>query len=132
MTAHDASRSVDAAPLDVVLLSVNWDSRAPLRAQLIEDGRQIIATDDWAATRRLLRPATKPRLVFVDLKDLPDAEGVLNALHVLMKPERVLVLTAVGSTPASTAERLGFRVLRRPVTIEQITGAISTALDAGR
>jgi hypothetical protein len=119
------------APLDVVLLSVNWDSRAPLRAQLIEDGRQIIATDDWLATRRLLRPANRPRLVFVDLKDLPDAEDVLNALHVLMKPERVLVLTAVASTPASTAERLGFRVLRRPVTIEQITGAISTALDAG-
>jgi hypothetical protein len=119
---------VTRAPVDIVLLSVNWDSRAALRAQLLEEGLEVVASDDWTTTRQLLRSGGRPRLVFVDLKDLPDADEVLDALHVLMKPGRVLVLTALASVPTSTVDRLGFRALHRPVTIEEVVGAISDAL----
>lgn len=110
---------------DVVILAVDWASRAPLRAQLIEEGCDVVATDTWPAMRQSLRPGRKPKLAFVDLKDLPDAEQVLADLEVLMKPDRVLVLTSLETIPASTLERRGFRVIHRPVAIGDIVSAIS-------
>jgi len=119
-----AHLSTELRPVDVVLLAVDWESRAPLRAQLIEEGYEVVATDSWPATRQALRPGTKPQLLFVDLKDLPDAERVLDDLEILMKADRVLVLTSLGTIPASTLERRGFRVLRRPVSVDDIVSAI--------
>src|ERR671937_1114216 len=79
------------ASTDVVLLAVEWQPRALIRAQLIEQGLDVIATDTWSKMRRQLRPGTKPRLAIVDLKGLPDPLSVLRDLRVLMKPDRVLV-----------------------------------------
>jgi nucleoside-diphosphate-sugar epimerase len=115
-------------PPDVVLLGADWKSRALIRAQLIEDGFEVVATDSWPMMRRHLRPGSKPRLAVVDLKDLDDPEDVLRDLSVLMKPERVLVVGATATVPPSDISRLGFHVVGRPVTIEDIVAAVRDAL----
>jgi len=118
------SVSVDQRPPpDVVLLSVDWRTRAPLRAQLIEDGFDVLATDTWPMMREHLRPGAKPRLAIVDLQGLENPTEVLDGLRVLMKPDHVLVLTALGSVTPEEAEHTGFLILRRPVSIEEVVRA---------
>lgn len=113
---------------DIVLLDTEWPQRALVRAQLLEHGFDVFATNSWAATRPHLRPGAKPRLVIVDLQGLPDPEQVLADLRVLMKPERVLVLSALGSVAPEQIEPLGFRVLKRPIAVGDIVTAATRAL----
>jgi hypothetical protein len=110
--------------IDIVLLGTEWPTRALLRAQLIEEGFEVLATDSWPMMRQHLRPGEKPRLAIVDLRGLPDAERVLNDLRILMKPNRVLVLTAIDTVPPEAIEQLGFRVLKRPVSIGDVVTAV--------
>jgi hypothetical protein len=112
-----------AAPPDVVLLSADWHIRVPLRAQLIEEGLEVLAADTWPMMREHLRPGAKPRLVIVDLQGLPNPREVLDGLRVLMKPNRVLVLTALGSVASDEIEPAGFRALRRPASIDDVVRA---------
>src|SRR5437870_10639728 len=99
---------------DIVLLGAEWQPRALIRAQLIEEGFDVVATNTWPIMRRHLRPGSKPRLAIIDLKGLPNPMEVLADLRVLMKPSRVLVLTASGTVPVEEIERAGFRRLSRP------------------
>jgi ActR/RegA family two-component response regulator len=108
-----------AAP-DIALLAAEWQPRALIRAQLIEEGFEVVATDTWPMMRRHLRPGSKPRLAVVDLKGLPCPRDVLADLRALMKPTRVLVLTASGTMAVQDIERLGFHPLPRPVVIDEI------------
>ena len=107
-------------PPDVVLLDADWQSRALIRAQLIEEGFEVVATETWTMMRRQLRPGAKPRLAIVDLKDLPDPQAVLRDLRVLMKPEQVLVLSAIGTLPREEIERIGFHIVPRPFVIKEL------------
>ena len=59
---------------------------------------------------------------------LPDPERVLSDLRVLMKPNRVLVLTAMDTVSPDAIDRLGFRVLKRPVSIGDVLKAAARAL----
>ena len=113
---------------DVVLLATDWQPRALIRAQLIEEGLEVIATDTWSMMRRHLRPGVKPQLALVDLKDLANPEQVLRDLRVLMKPDRVLVLTATGTVPLAVIKGLGFRAVSRPIAIEGVVRAAVTAI----
>jgi DNA-binding response OmpR family regulator len=115
-------------PPDIVFLAVEWQPRALIRAQLIEEGWEVVATSSWPIMRRHLRPGSRPRLAIVDLKDLPDPQSVLQDLRVLMKPERVLVLSAIGTIPPAEIERLGFRVIPRPFVIEELVRAVRNVL----
>jgi len=115
-------------PLDIVFLAVEWQPRAMIRAQLIEEGFEIVATEDWPTMRRHLRPGSKPRLALVDLNGLPDPQSVLHDLAVLMKPDRVVVLSAAGTIPIADVEQLGFHVIPRPFIIEDLVRAIRTVL----
>lgn len=115
-------------PPDVVLLATDWQPRALIRAQLIEEGLEVIATDTWSMMRRHLRPGVKPQLALVDLKDLANPEQVLRDLRVLMKPDRVLVLTATGTVPSAVIKGLGFRAVSRPIAIEGVVRAAVTAI----
>jgi nucleoside-diphosphate-sugar epimerase len=111
--------------VDVVLLSANRLIRAPLRAQLIEDGFEVIGTDTWTRMRQHLRTGEKPLVAIVDLQNLPDAGDLLLDLRLLMQPSHVIVLAAPAS-PALDLEdvvRLGYVVLRRPMSIGQIVDA---------
>ena len=82
--------------------------------------------------RRHLRVGSKPRLAIVDLQGLPDPSNVLNELRVLMKPDRVLVLTASGTMPAAGIQDLGFRVLSRPMVIKEVVDAAADAIRAAK
>jgi len=110
---------------DIVLLATEWQPRALIRAQLIEDGFEVVATNTWPRMRRHLRPGLKPRAALVDLKGLADPNTVLSDLRVLMNPERVLILTAMGTISPTAIERLGFRTLARPVVVEDIVRAVA-------
>lgn len=115
-------------PPDIVFLAVEWQPRALIRAQLIEEGWEVVATSSWPTMRRHLRAGSKPRLAIVDLKDLSDPQSMLRDLRVLMTPERVLVLSAIGTIPAAEIERLGFRVIPRPFVIEEVVRAVRDVL----
>ena len=115
-------------PPDIVLLAAEWQPRALIRAQLIEEGWEVVATSGWPMMRRHLRPGSKPRVAIVDLKALPEPQSVLRDLRVLMKPERVLVLSAIGTIPPAEIERLGFRVIPRPFVIEDVVQAVRVAV----
>lgn len=116
---------------DIVLLAAEWQPRALIRAQLIEEGFDVVATNTWPMMRRQLRPGMKPQLALLDLKGLPDPRGVLNDLRVLMKPERVIVLTAAGTVSPAEIERSGFHALSRPIVIEDVVRAAALAIRAG-
>jgi DNA-binding response OmpR family regulator len=111
-------------PPDVVLLGAEWKTRALVRAQLIEEGFEVVATNTWAMMRRHLRPGRKPAVAVVDLKGLDDPEQVVRNLAVLMNPERVLVLAATATVPCSEIAGLGFHVISRPFTIAEVVSAV--------
>src|SRR5919109_2293318 len=115
-------------PPDIVLLGSEWRPRALIRAQLIEEGFEVVATNSWPMMRRRLRPGMKPRLALVDLQGLPEPAEVLNELRVLMKPERVLVLTAIGTLSAADVERRGFRIISRPIMIADIVQVVASMI----
>src|SRR5262245_7795646 len=118
---------MDTSP-DIVLLVPDRRTRAPLRAQLIGDGFEVIATDTWPAMRAHLRPGAKPRLAIVDLQGLENPHEVIDGLRVLMKPERVLVISAAGTVAAEDLARTGFTVVRRPASIEEVVAGVRAAL----
>ncbi|SRR5712692_7632446 len=107
---------------DIVLLSAEWPARALLRAELLEAGFEVVAADAWPAARRHLGTGSKPRLVIVDLRGLPDSDAVLHDLRVLMK-SNVLVVRGAGSPPPHDLERLGFTSVSRPTSIGAIVAA---------
>lgn len=117
-------------PPDIGLLGAEWQARALIRAQLIEEGFDVIATRTWPMLRRSLRPGSKPRLVIVDLKGLPNPRDVLTALSVLMTPSRVLIVAASGTVRVAEIERFGFRVLARPLAIENVVEAAVKMIEA--
>ena len=117
-------------PPDVVLLGADWQPRALLRAQLIEEGFDVVATDSWPMMRRHLRVGVKPRLAIVNLKGLPHPDAVLRDLRVLMKPDHVLVITAIGTVEAAVVDRLGFRHMTRPVVVKNLVDAAAEMIHA--
>src|SRR5919198_4948518 len=114
---------------DIVLLASEWQPRALLRAQLIEEGFEVVATNSWAAMRRHLRPGSKPQLAIIDLKGLPHADDVLRDVRVLMKPDRVLVLTAMGTIAAEEVAALGFRSVSRPIALGDVVRHAAAAIE---
>lgn len=90
----------------------------------------MVATDDWANVKSYVQLLLKPRLAIVDLQDLANATEVLNELHHLMKPERVVVFTALGTLTPTEIQRWGFHTVARPVTIGDIVDKASALLTA--
>jgi len=117
------------ATSDIVLLVPEWRSRALIHAQLIEDGFEVVPTDTWSMMRRHLRPGMAPSLALVDLQGVPHPAEVLNDLRVLMKPERVLVLTAMGTLSVADVESRGFRTISRPIVIGDIVQTVANMID---
>lgn len=115
-------------PPEIILLATEWQARALIRAQLIEEGFDVVATNTWAMMRRHLRPGSKPQLAIVDLKDLPDPQRVLNDVQQLTKPNRVLVLTAIGTMRPNDVKRLGLWTLSRPLAIKDVVETVAHAI----
>jgi hypothetical protein len=49
-------------------------------------------------------------------------------MRLVLQPERVLVLTALGSIPGEQVRALGFNVVERPATIGRIISAAEALL----
>ncbi len=114
-------------PPDVVLLCPEWPERALLRAQLIEEGHDVMAIDAWPMPMLYRRPGMTPRVMLIDLHGLPDPRETLDEVRFVLPPERVLVVTALGSLTTDEVRHMGFNVVQRPATIGQIvsvTGAL--------
>ena len=77
---------------------------------------------------RHLRPGSKPLLVIVDLQGLPEPDRVLENLRILMKPDRVVVLTAIGTVSPAKIRALGFQVLQRPIRIGSVVAAVARTI----
>lgn len=115
---------------DIVVLGPEWPERALLRAQLIEDGYDVVATDAWPIPRQFLRPGSKPRVLIIDLRGLPAPHDALEEVRGVMPPDRVVVVTAIGTMTADEIRRLGFHVVTRPATIRDVVAAAASLLAA--
>ena len=115
-------------PPDVIVLGAEWPERALLRAQLIEEGHEVVAVDTWPIPRLYRRPGMKPRVLLIDLRELPKPRETLEEVRFVLPPERVLVVTAIGSLTGEEVRGLGFNVIERPVTIGQIVAATGALL----
>ena len=111
----------------ILLLAGTWQPRALLRAQLIEEGFDVVATDDWREARSYLKDASKPNVVVVDLEGLPHVQEVLRELSELIEPKHVLVLSALTAVSPAELQRLGFRVAKRPLLVRDVVAAIDRA-----
>src|SRR5262249_13118110 len=83
-------------PPDIVVLGVDWKSRALIRAQLIEEGYEVVAVEDWPTARRVLRLNPGIRVAIVDLEGLVDPVSVLREIGLVVDPGRILVLGGLG------------------------------------
>jgi DNA-binding response OmpR family regulator len=119
-------------PPDIVLLATEWQPRALLRAQLIEEGFEVLATNSWPVMRRCLDPRPEPPLAIVDLQGLPEPDRVLENLKVLTDPGRVLVLTSIGTVAPDKIRALGFQVVSRPIDIGSLVATVARALRSDR
>jgi hypothetical protein len=118
---------------DILLLIADWQPRALIRAQLLEEGYDVLAVDAWPDARAyLLSPADKPILTIVDLKALDNAEAVLNDVGKLVDRGKVLVLTALGTMTPPQVERLGFHALARPIAVRDVASTAARILRGGR
>jgi hypothetical protein len=119
---------------DVIVLDAQWPERALLRAQLIEEGHEVVAVDTWPIPPLYRRPGMTPRVLLIDLRELPKPRETLEEVRFAVPPERVLVVTALGSLTGDEVRALGFNVIERPATIGQIVaevGALLARIPAG-
>jgi hypothetical protein len=117
-----------AAIPDVVLVGPAWPTRALLRAQLLEEGYDVIATDAWPIPRQYLRSETKPRVLLIDLHGLPDPYTTLDELRRVIDAGSVVVLTAIGTVEIDSIREMGFRTVPRPVTVGEIVREVAMVL----
>lgn len=113
------------------MIGPEWPTRALLRAQLLDAGYEVVATDAWPIPRQFLRAGMKPDLVIVDLHGLPEPARALEELCGIFGPDRVLVVTALGTLTSDEIGLLGVRVVARPASVGDIVAA-ATALLAVR
>jgi DNA-binding response OmpR family regulator len=119
---------MEQRPPDVIVLGQKWPERALLRAQLIEAGYEVVAVDDWPIPGLDRRSGMKPRVLLIDLHQLPKPREALDEVRLVLPAERVLVVTALGSLTAEEVKARGFNVIARPVTIGQIVAATGALL----
>jgi hypothetical protein len=117
-------------PPDVMVLCSEWPERALLRAQLVEDGHEVVAIETWPMPKLYRQSSMKPRVMLIDLQGLADPRVTLDEVRFVHPPERALVVTALGSVTAEVVRALGFNVVERPVSIGRISATIAILLAA--
>ena len=106
--------------------------RAFLRAQLIEEGHEVVAVDTWPIPRLYRRTGMTPRVLLIDLHELPNPRETLDEVRFVLPSERVLVVTALGSLAAGEVRARGFHVIERPASIGQIVNETAALLSRPR
>jgi DNA-binding response OmpR family regulator len=69
-------------------------------------------------------------VLLIDLQGLSDPRETLNEVRDAIRPDRVLVLTALGSLTTTEVQALGFSVIERPASIREVVAA-AAALRTG-
>jgi hypothetical protein len=110
------------------VLGPEWPARALLRAQLIEDGWDVVATDAWPIPRQFLRHGMRPRAIVIDLHGLPDPRVTLDELRTVVDPSRVLVIAALGTLSREEIESMEFHTIERPASVGEIASAVARLL----
>jgi len=128
VTAISPLSTMEQKAPDVIVISSMWPERAFLRAQLIEEGFEVIAVDTWPIPGAYRRPDMKPRLLLIDLHELPSPRETLDEIRFMLPAARVLVVTALGSLPAEQVRQFGFNVVERPTTIGDVVRSIAMSL----
>jgi hypothetical protein len=121
---------MEPTPPDVILLGTEWPERALLRAQLIEEGYDVVALDSWPIPRLYRRQGMKPRVLIIDLQGLPDPRTTLDEVRFVMPVDRVLVVTALGTLTGNEIRRLGYKAIERPATVGEIVAATAALVPA--
>jgi hypothetical protein len=99
----------------VLIVGRAWQVRALLRAQLIEDGFDVLAVDDWAAATTLLLSLGLPRVTVLILDEEPDPAGLLREAFGVLPRHRVVVLTSAGALPIERVHAADYpHALARP------------------
>jgi len=119
-------------PPDIVVVAPAWPGRALLRAQLDEDGFDVVATDAWPIPRRYLGQRQQPRVLVIDLQGLDEPDRVLDEVAALLRRDRVLVVTALGTMAPDDVRKRGFHVVTRPATIGHIAAAAGALVQRTR
>lgn len=116
---------------DVLLVAPEWKQRALIRAQLIEDGLDVIAIESSdEAELRLSRRAVRPRAVVLALEGEDHPEATLATMVRLVAKNALIVLKAATVLAADRARALGASVvLVRPYDIGQVVQAARAAVD---
>jgi len=113
-----------------MLLGAEWPERALLRAQLIEDGYEVVAIDSWPMPRLYRRPEMRPRVMIVELRGLPQPQTTLDEIEIVMPPDRVIVLMALGTLVPDEVRARRFPVIERPTTVGEIAAVAADLLKA--
>jgi hypothetical protein len=113
---------------DILLIGADWRTRALLRAQLIEDGHEVVAVDDWPVPRQFFQPDAKPRATIVDLQGLRDPATVVAEVAALTPPDRTLIIVAAGTVSDADVRARGFHLITRPASVADVAAAAARLL----
>lgn len=130
--AGDVAARAATAP-DVLVVVADRHERSLLRAQLLEEGFEVVAVDTPYDAELVLRGnPTLLRAVVVEATGLERPERTLPPLLRLAGPERVLVLTSSLGPAAAELRDLGAaHVVSRPYRIGEIVEKVRELAAAG-
>jgi hypothetical protein len=117
---------------DVMILIAEWPERALVRAQLIEAGHDVVGIDAWPMPNVYRVPGMRPKLLLLDLQGLPHPRETLKGVSAEFPPDRVLVVTALGTIPVDELRRAGYHLVERPATVARVVTAVSGLLETAR
>lgn len=123
---------MEQKPPDVLVVGPEWPERALLRAQLIEEGYDVVAVDSWPIPRLYRRAGMKPSVLLIDLHDLPTPRETLDEIRLVWPAQRVLVVAALGTLPVEQVRGFGFNVVERPISIGEIVRSVARLLSRAR
>jgi hypothetical protein len=117
---------------DVLLAAAEWHPRAVLRAQLIEEGYEVLAVESWDEAELLLSTgAVRPRTTIFALEQESNPEACLRTLARLLLVDTVLILTSPSVMAVAEINALGFpHVLSRPFSVRDVLHAVETRIGA--
>jgi DNA-binding response OmpR family regulator len=121
---------VRGAEIDVLLVGAEWQPRALVRAQLLEEGVSAEAVEGWEdAEAALLRRSILPRVVVFDLAGESRPAAALATLQRLLGSSRVIVLCSAGTLSARDVHDAGFaHAIARPYQVKDVVARVRSLL----
>jgi DNA-binding response OmpR family regulator len=112
----------------VVLVAKEWNTRALLRAQLLEEGVEVEAYESLEEAFQSLLPSL-PALFLIDLTASNDPDGDLHNLASKVTRVPTWIIASRSSLVGTDLEERGFdRVFFRPVDVGELVGLIKQRL----